>query len=510
MILTLFAAAVMASCIEDKGNYEYIPMEEFMPIKIEGVEPSYSFVFGNTVTITPQISGITDGQDLEYTWSLFNVGLGASKRDTISRERDLNIRIDQSVGYYTLIYTVKDRNNSDLFVTAQSEVKIGTIFSEGWFVFEDNGADADADLVSLGDEVVVREDIVTESIGKRLDGKAVKIAMNPAFSYQYENPDGTMTSVSRKTAFYICTQKDMKVFSTENMKLFYNFEDCFFEAPEKRNIMNVDASSTAVYLNNDGKAYHYNQSSGNIGKFSAATIGVENANSFINKNWYSVGSETLIFDDISKSFYRVFGSDTFFETFKAPKDPQSDKGPVENMGKDLVDMMYWTYLYDRANYTSTYFNIAVMKDESKSYIYKIAYLTANYPLTAYQELPLDLPVADENSVRAMHTLQEVMFFTVNGNELHRFELWKDYKGNDEPILFPQGETIAYMKHFRSLPDGVIDLFGVLTNTDDGNWHLYTIQFIGGASEFDRASLKLVASGKGTGRYLMRMYNNNPI
>ena len=64
--IALLGAGLMASCFEDKGNYDYT---EFTSQEIANVEDSYSKIsFQDTLYITPEITPAN--AEYDYLWTL--------------------------------------------------------------------------------------------------------------------------------------------------------------------------------------------------------------------------------------------------------------------------------------------------------------------------------------------------------------------------------------------------------------------------------------------------------
>ena len=114
-ILTLLTCT-MASCYEDKGNYDYIDIDD---IKVEfpgnmGTEDNIRYVErqGNTLTIQPEIS-CQDKSHLTYTWERYTNGV---ETEILKKDKDVSLPLlvgddadlQWKVGGYKLRFTVKD------------------------------------------------------------------------------------------------------------------------------------------------------------------------------------------------------------------------------------------------------------------------------------------------------------------------------------------------------------------------------------------------------------------
>lgn len=134
LILLTFGSVMLASCYEDKGNYNYDPPKE-LEISIIG---DYVRILGNdTITIRPSFSALeqenTDPGDYTYEWVWYNAKIGQRKYNAyvVSREKELNgQKLGLPRGTHKFYYKVIDRNGisffSDLFkITVESDIARG-------------------------------------------------------------------------------------------------------------------------------------------------------------------------------------------------------------------------------------------------------------------------------------------------------------------------------------------------------------------------------------------------
>lgn len=83
----LLAAAALAGCYDDKGNYDYRTLNQ---LTVEIPETKYTGVSGETIGIEPVLTfsdGSTDESSLKFNWSL--------NGETISTERNLSFKVDR-------------------------------------------------------------------------------------------------------------------------------------------------------------------------------------------------------------------------------------------------------------------------------------------------------------------------------------------------------------------------------------------------------------------------------
>jgi hypothetical protein len=145
-ILLVAPAVGLVSCYKDLGNYSYHPINE---VTIGGIDTvnGYTATFGDTLTISPVLAGSLDpagSQKYSYEWSFFDQNKGDQ---VISTDKNLQIRISQLPGSYTLQYKVTDLATGVLF-HARTTVLVRTDVYEGYLVLNDVGGNSRLDMLS--------------------------------------------------------------------------------------------------------------------------------------------------------------------------------------------------------------------------------------------------------------------------------------------------------------------------------------------------------------------------
>ncbi len=95
-IAALLAAMLCGACVDDKGNYDYLPLSEVNTVAISGIEDAEYNVLSE-VTIAPTITGMADAADYEFLWTVYNTA-GGGGRDTLGRTRDITFIANFPVG----------------------------------------------------------------------------------------------------------------------------------------------------------------------------------------------------------------------------------------------------------------------------------------------------------------------------------------------------------------------------------------------------------------------------
>ena len=131
----------MAACAPDKGNYDYVPLED--PC-ITGIEESYSVLTNEMFEIKPLSDALTD--DWTYLWKAVYLGNG---RDSyvLSQEKNLSVKMSLDEGSYTLVFRATEPSTG-VFWEKQSALQVSSTTSEGWMVLCDEDGRTRLDFVS--------------------------------------------------------------------------------------------------------------------------------------------------------------------------------------------------------------------------------------------------------------------------------------------------------------------------------------------------------------------------
>jgi len=125
-ILLLITACFVASCIKDKGNYEYTPLKE---VVITGLDNSYRFILQEARTLKPQVSTDINPSNLIYCWRIGS--------DTLSKDKDLTYTFQEVlVSSKQLIFDVIDKTTNVRY-TKRMELAVVSPFQTGWMLFGD-------------------------------------------------------------------------------------------------------------------------------------------------------------------------------------------------------------------------------------------------------------------------------------------------------------------------------------------------------------------------------------
>ncbi|MBQ8502366.1 MAG: hypothetical protein IJ494_08785 [Bacteroides sp.] len=143
-IACVCSMCLLASCYEDKGNYDYHDINE---VSVSGVPEIQEIDQYETLTITPALQGSLAGSDesnYEYEWKLNN--------KVISTEKDLVYEVTNATGSYTLRYSVINKDDlTKSFATTKLIVNSSTS-SDGILVVSNQYGKADMSYLRLDKE----------------------------------------------------------------------------------------------------------------------------------------------------------------------------------------------------------------------------------------------------------------------------------------------------------------------------------------------------------------------
>ena len=225
--LNLLAIFALTNCIDDKGNYDYLPKEEVLPGSISGLEEHYDVLFGETVHLEAKVEGAENKENIRYMWYLYAYP-NERTRDTLGYGLSLDWHVEQSTGTYYLWFEARD-TITDVCVNKRADITIGTPLSDAWLIVETTDGMTDLDAITSEGELM--EDLVTSPTGERLQGNGVKVVYCQRHAHEVENADGTV-EVENYKVFYLLSENEVQIFNAENMELLKRTEDCFYEMPE--------------------------------------------------------------------------------------------------------------------------------------------------------------------------------------------------------------------------------------------------------------------------------------
>lgn len=136
-LFLLLLAFLAAGCLDDKTNYDYVPVNEVK--KIENMEGSYTLYPGDTLRIEPVVHYTLDSihPDVSYEWYY---GL-----DLVSTEATYTF-VAEKIGEEYLTFVVVD-NKHGLKFTKRAYMHVDSEWKKGWLILSDNNNSSELSIV---------------------------------------------------------------------------------------------------------------------------------------------------------------------------------------------------------------------------------------------------------------------------------------------------------------------------------------------------------------------------
>ena len=142
-ILLFVTALIACACSQDKGNYDYIDLDE--PVVSELSDQDVFTL--SRLQIAPKIEG-GDFSDRDYSfeWMVLNQNT-TDEPVIIGTERNLDYEVSLTPGAYVLYFTIKEKKTG-LYWRTQLNLTVSSSMSEGWMVLCSDEGRARLDIVS--------------------------------------------------------------------------------------------------------------------------------------------------------------------------------------------------------------------------------------------------------------------------------------------------------------------------------------------------------------------------
>lgn len=217
---------IAGACTEDKGNYDYTPLNE---LTIGGLEKSYTVEQSERLSIAADIKGKEgfDADRYDYLWYAWRIN-NALDPDTLSRKKDLDVEIGIAVGEYNLRYVVTEKETGVYYKT---DVDMYVINSYSKGVVALSSVDGKANLTFIN--AVNR---VTENAYQAANGEVV--GTNPVGVFY------TGGSESVAGTLIVATAEGSKVVDPSDFSEMMPFSDFFYITPENQVMQCLGKSSS--------------------------------------------------------------------------------------------------------------------------------------------------------------------------------------------------------------------------------------------------------------------------
>ena len=456
---------LLSACVEDKGSYKNLPVNE---VTVDKLEEDYSVIANVTeLDIKPEIKGTIEGSgNYDYTWYACRTALvddGTAHNHTVlGREKDLKTVVDLAPGNYILYLSIVDKDTS-LEWLFSTKLTVQTTLSIGFYVMGDKEDGTVAmDFLSMptgGDSLIIKDIFVNED--------ALKGAEDLLFSgNSYKSAAQDLWAVTESGSFRVTNFVSQSSEFTVNK--YFNENDIFFTMLEvKRPIKVLDMFPHQI---SGGKSLVYS-SKGYISEDAIFVSSIILGEGFGNPiNRYGLNS-TKLFKPYKRAFYQGGASylraivyyDMDNECFVTTdgysweaatacmklKDNPGDDFPWNQTNRSLV----------YGENASNGYSYALMKDKETAgkyyiYVFNVYSLSVTQKIGFYEVDAAKVTDFDKASAYAFFGEQPIVVYAV-GNKLWGYNYSND--ANKPVLLKDFGAEITYMAFDFVSKDSDLDI-----------------------------------------------------
>ncbi len=445
--LTLFilCLAVLSGCYKDKGNYDYITLDEvIIDTSQAGLQSTYAIARYDVLKIAPRLiinkEVITDpavlSTDYTYNWSIYQTITGGTihTRDTISSKFVLDTIVSKPAGNWNLLLTVKN-NRTKIETYQKFTLTITEAITDGWMVLYEKDGHTDVGLIvdersQLGaTSTRVFTDLIKNTNGASLLGKPMALLHSAA--------------VLNSREVVVASEHDVQAFGYTDFSRIFTFEDLFDEVPATRSVKAFTTSNARKeVIINDNKVHIADFTIGNALSrtisFGTSLFGHHGELEAWNPKYVGQGYDAVVYDKTNKRFlYSVAGS-VSLTAIPSQTSAASEWDP-NNVG---LDLKAFDYGLPNTPLASEYL---VMNSTSDTYL-----LTANFTgaASAFAQKKYNITSAPEiSAIGAMassSTGAYILYGANNNVYAHRYQI-----GQSEKVWSaPAGEKITSIRFLK--------------------------------------------------------------
>lgn len=240
MIMGVLLFVVAVACTEDKGNYDYIPLNE---LTLEGMAASYEVEQDSVLAIPMTITG-KEGfseSDYDFVWYAWSESDEDAIPDTLSYEKDLHVVMSLPIDNYTLRFMATEKETG-VYYSVHADLSVINSFSKGVVALSRvEGGDSDVTFINT-------VNTVTKHAYKEANA-GVSAGNGPLGIYYLGGTYGT------KNVLLISTEEKQMTVEPLDFTDYRSLAGWFYIEPEGL----VEAMGTDgmdEYLIIDGKAYN--------------------------------------------------------------------------------------------------------------------------------------------------------------------------------------------------------------------------------------------------------------
>ena len=432
------------SCFEDKGNYDYISMNE---IEISGI-PEDTWIerrtYVDTLRFQPVITSslYKEGEEpFTYEWKLMTLNdqskdtTGAWIDYTIATTKDLNYPLKERSGDYCGFFWVKD-TITGVAKKHDFYLRLRTAVSEGWMVLCDVNGEARLDVVSHLSET---EDEISRDIWADNDfdiGRPIRLC------YNYR-PQGSNRLVRTEKGTWNMEFETLAVGPDTDMSLMFGLPMSSVEMANEVICLPRDSRAELMVLDN-GVLYKRNPNDygdvfGDPVNYTAEYWEEFKCSPYMGNPYgsYRLKAPVILYDETNQCFREYIDS---YSVWNYPQELQLSSGSVFidiYTGMDLLFM-------ETAGDINTY---AVLGDDvERQVIYGFEHTQDGFTIPRVNT-ELKRNERDRILKFAFSPINNYMFYLTDKNEVYQFDLNNPQTPSKLVLTFP-GEQVTVLRFNR--------------------------------------------------------------
>lgn len=433
--------AVLASCVEDKGNYDYTTPT---PLYVDTVglsgQMSITMLQYDRISITPKLVFVGDASTLEHSWAIYRridgdyAPPGVDGNPPIDLENSTGVLqtvITQPPGTYYVEYSAYDPL-SGRTALMRWPVTVEGILGSGWLVYHQGDGTADCDLIKT-----------SLLVGSNNEEKVLRNI------YSQTNPDRPITAAPLAVAARSGTHAWVTLLwdgggarlSTDDMSTMLDYSQLFYTTPAVFKPQGYLGASTEIVVNDGG--VHINDVGWAVGTpLFADPVAGEGL------DYYAAPYTALTYGG-NRTFYdnlnmRFMYSGSYTGRANVPVPTITIPFDISNIGKKMV---YMAQGYGNNNFYAVF---AEPVDDGRRYIYVTSFSNSSVG----SSVPVgimdvsDAPEIASASAFAFGKRGPVAFYAA-GNKIYQIRYTADggvaLQGVENVRTFGSGQTITCMK-----------------------------------------------------------------
>lgn len=332
---SLILLALVTSCYDDKGSYDYLTNDQVGVIKIDTVGIKNRLALntqltpGQHIEFEPNVK-YNKMDHLRYRWFVLSLVNGQYVQvregntmvyppaDTIARTKKLDWVVNLAPGTYRFFFMAEDSiTGQRAYYQAQEQyasvTQTGT--KNGLYMLSEYDGQTDIDVYVSSLMLIFGADANTPKYYSQKTGSA--IPGKPLFI------KGTHTGSTLKNGYLVFTDQTMLRLNNVGLQQMNNWGSSFYDAPSY-NPQSAVFMNSADFMVNNGKLYTLYTNKTNDRKFSAPIAGDYVAGNYLaheTKTSYSpvsgaIGADQIIYDTKNKCFRPYYAYGTSVGNFK--------------------------------------------------------------------------------------------------------------------------------------------------------------------------------------------------